>query len=269
MVRLNQDLTVNGPGSNQVSLGQVSLRQPLTTRLLMGLATTLILSCPLTAKAQSPPPASNTPTTAPPTATITTPERIPRPVLQLGSQGEAVTELQSVLILLGYYSGSVSGLYQEATQAAVMAFQAAAGITPDGIVGPATWSSLFPAPPGEANPPGSEAALAADNVTSTNAPTTPPTTTGTATAQPSTASPSTTTNSANSSQTTQMPILRPGMRGDAVAHLQERLKALGFYSGPVDGIFGSQTEAAVKKAQEQYKLEADGIVGPATWNAII
>ncbi|PSR15744.1 peptidoglycan-binding protein, partial [filamentous cyanobacterium CCP3] len=76
--------------------------------------------------------------------------RIVRPTLRLGSQGESVRELQSMLILLGYYPGQVTGLYQEDTATATRRFQTAAGITADGIVGPATWSRLFPAPPSEA-----------------------------------------------------------------------------------------------------------------------
>ncbi|MBD2260149.1 peptidoglycan-binding protein [Pseudanabaena sp. FACHB-2040] len=58
------------------------------------------------------------------------------------------------------------------------------------------------------------------------------------------------------------------MTGPAVNRLQERLRVLGFYRGAVDGVFGTQTENAVKQAQRQYNLEPDGIVGPATWSAI-
>ena len=38
---------------------------------------------------------------------------------------------------------------------------------------------------------------------------------------------------------------------------------------PVDGIFGSKTEAAVRKFQEIFGLEVDGIVGKATWYALV
>lgn len=37
----------------------------------------------------------------------------------------------------------------------------------------------------------------------------------------------------------------------------------------VDGIFGARTEAAVRKFQEVFNLTSDGIVGPATWNAMV
>jgi peptidoglycan hydrolase-like protein with peptidoglycan-binding domain len=181
-----------------------------------------------------------------------------RPTLQLGSQGESVRELQSMLMLLGYYPGPVTGLYQEDTAAAARRFQTAAGVTADGIVGPATWSRLFPTPPGEANPPTATAPGSA----------TPPATNPSAT-NPSTTNPSTTTPPSSSTGTSAaLPVLRPGMEGDAVRQLQQRLRTKGFYSGTVDGVFGSQTEAAVRAAQAANNLTVDGIVGPATWRAL-
>ncbi|NJN85033.1 MAG: hypothetical protein HC881_00245 [Leptolyngbyaceae cyanobacterium SL_7_1] len=69
-----------------------------------------------------------------------------RPVLQIGSSGNAVTEVQGILKLLGYYTGAVDGLYEEATASAVVAFQEAAGLQVDGVVGPMTWRSLLPNP---------------------------------------------------------------------------------------------------------------------------
>ncbi|MGB9802258.1 L,D-transpeptidase family protein [Desulfofundulus sp.] len=53
-----------------------------------------------------------------------------------------------------------------------------------------------------------------------------------------------------------------------VAHLQRLLNRLGYYHGPVDGIFGPATARAVEDFQKNRNLTPDGIVGPATWNAI-
>ena len=69
---------------------------------------------------------------------------INRPILKLGSEGSAVSELQAALKLLGYYIDVVDGVYRESTAIAVSQFQQAAGLTPDGITGPATWNRLFP-----------------------------------------------------------------------------------------------------------------------------
>lgn len=55
-----------------------------------------------------------------------------------------------------------------------------------------------------------------------------------------------------------------GARGDDVKKIQQRLKNWGYYSGAVDGVFGSGTLAAVKSFQRKNGLNADGIVGPKT-----
>ena len=59
-----------------------------------------------------------------------------------------------------------------------------------------------------------------------------------------------------------------GATGDHVRELQQRLAGLGHYAGPVDGIFGPLTYAAVKSAQVAAGLTPDGVVGPATWAAL-
>jgi N-acetylmuramoyl-L-alanine amidase len=56
----------------------------------------------------------------------------------------------------------------------------------------------------------------------------------------------------------------PLQRGDDVAELQERLAALGFDPGRVDGIFGEGTRASVASFQRDTGLVADGVAGPAT-----
>jgi N-acetylmuramoyl-L-alanine amidase len=56
----------------------------------------------------------------------------------------------------------------------------------------------------------------------------------------------------------------PMARGDDVAELQQRLGALGFDTGRVDGIFGDLTAAAVSEFQRNAGLPVDGIVGATT-----
>lgn len=55
-----------------------------------------------------------------------------------------------------------------------------------------------------------------------------------------------------------------GARGSDVTAIQKKLKQWGYYTGAVDGVFGSATLAAVKSFQKKNGLAADGIVGPAT-----
>ena len=56
--------------------------------------------------------------------------------------------------------------------------------------------------------------------------------------------------------------LRVGSQGDLVAHVQTKLGVAS------DGIFGPQTDAAVRKYQLSAGLDVDGIVGPNTWSSL-
>ena len=55
-----------------------------------------------------------------------------------------------------------------------------------------------------------------------------------------------------------------GSRGDEVKQIQTKLKNWGYYNGNIDGIFGSETEKAVKAFQRKNNLTVDGIVGDKT-----
>ncbi len=59
-----------------------------------------------------------------------------------------------------------------------------------------------------------------------------------------------------------------GSRGDEVRQIQTKLKRWGYYSGNVDGIYGSGTLAAVKKFQQKNGLKVDGIAGKQTLEAM-
>ena len=59
-----------------------------------------------------------------------------------------------------------------------------------------------------------------------------------------------------------------GSRGTEVKTIQEKLKRWGYYSGSVDGIYGSQTVSAVKKFQKKNGLTVDGIAGTQTLKAM-
>lgn len=59
-------------------------------------------------------------------------------------------------------------------------------------------------------------------------------------------------------------LSKNGSTGAEVKAIQETLKDRGLYSGSIDGIYGADTQAAVKKFQKQQGLTADGIAGPLT-----
>ena len=59
-----------------------------------------------------------------------------------------------------------------------------------------------------------------------------------------------------------------GSRGSEVTQIQTKLKRWGYYSGSIDGIYGTQTVNAVKYFQRKNGLTVDGIAGPATLKAM-
>jgi peptidoglycan hydrolase-like protein with peptidoglycan-binding domain len=61
------------------------------------------------------------------------------------------------------------------------------------------------------------------------------------------------------------PVLKRGASGEAVRQLQEALADLGYEPGEVDGVFGADTERAVKAFQREREIKSDGIVGEITW----
>lgn len=65
-----------------------------------------------------------------------------------------------------------------------------------------------------------------------------------------------------------MEWIQQGSKGDEVLDVQQRLKDRGFDPGPIDGIFGAKTAAAVRAFQERHNLQVDGIVGPETGGAL-
>jgi peptidoglycan hydrolase-like protein with peptidoglycan-binding domain len=152
----------------------------------------------------------------------------------------AVKELQSALHV------SADGDFGPETEAAVRRLQARHGLSVDGIVGPATWGlvgvadkeTLTPPPSALPKPAPSHRHVATIAATS-NVGLTPGSGGTTDATQPETATGAT-----------------------AVEWLQRALKV------PVDGEFGPETEAAVRRLQARHGLPVDGVVGPATWAVI-
>ncbi|MBE9224732.1 peptidoglycan-binding protein [Phormidium sp. LEGE 05292] len=69
------------------------------------------------------------------------------PVLQLGSRGVVVEDVQKFLQQAGLYTGAIDGIFGLQSQAAVAQFQTQARLTPDGIIGFDTWKALVRSQP--------------------------------------------------------------------------------------------------------------------------
>ncbi len=165
--------------------------------------------------------------------------------LRVGSTGLDVQTIQTYLKRIRQNYPAIpmitdgTGTFGDSTRVAVVKFQSIFGLTPDGIVGKSTWyklSSLYTA----------VTRLAELNSEGTNL--------GIGTVPPAA-------------------VLRQGARGQDVITLQYLLDVISEYYPDIpavtqDGIFGAGTRQAVIAFQRRMGLSADGIVGPATWNAL-
>lgn len=150
--------------------------------------------------------------------------------LKKGCTGDDVKELQTRLMVLGYYKGKISGEFLDATEEAVRAYQEANGEEATGVADVDTLTILLQA---------SEAS-----------------------------SDTTDTGTVMQGTVAYTERLAKGSTGTLVKQLQTRLTELGYYSGPISGNFLGKTMTAVKTLQKQNGVTVDGIVGEVTWNLI-
>ena len=160
-------------------------------------------------------------------------------VLRPGDTGPEVQFVQYYLAVVGTFYETVppiqvTGIYDEQTRDAVVAFQKTYGLEPDGIIGRLTWNDLYRAYRGILE--------------------TTPALEGGVLLYPGT-------------------ILRIGSQGDSVRVIQEYLSFISdaypaIPKVPVTGVFGNQTEAAVRAFQTSFGLPVNGVVGPITWGLI-
>ena len=166
-------------------------------------------------------------------------------VLKQGDRGADVTALQRRLRELGYFNGQLTGYFGRTTQEAVSRFQQAYLIQPDGIVGSDTRSALFGS--------GTATSQFFQNDSLSLPP--PPPLSGSSLSGKFNPIPS-------------IQVLRLGDRGSEVTNLQQELRQRGFNPGRVDGVYGSQTQEAVRQFQRTRGLFADGIAGRETLSAL-
>ena len=163
-------------------------------------------------------------------------------VLRPGDTGQLVRQMQYLLAVLAYFDPAlptppVNGSFDEATKAALQAFQRQNGLTPDGILGPASSAKLLE--------------IYRDTVANIPPNLLP-----------------------DSSYIYPGRFLLQGSRGDDVTELQRLLNRAAEKNSyiptvTVDGNFGAATEAAVRMVQQSRGLEVNGIVGPSTWDAVV
>ena len=165
--------------------------------------------------------------------------------VQVGSTGPNVVVIQVALNRIAQNYPAIpkipaaDGIFGSRTEASVRAFQRIFSLTPDGIVGPATWYAivrLYTAVTNLAELRSQGQQFYAINWSPPNS-------------------------------------LQVGDSGEKVRLLQYMLSILSdFISGipplSVDGIYGSGTRAAVQAAQRRFGLPETGIVDPATWDLI-
>ena len=175
------------------------------------------------------------------------PQSYPGTPLRRGSTGKYVRIIQRQLTRIAknypfFGNPGTDGVFGEATEKAVKAFQKQFSLSQDGVVGRSTWykisyiyisvTKLAQLTSEGIKPDGSQ-----DSITGSGYPGSP---------------------------------LRRGSTGNSVQQLQFWLQQLSEFNPDlpdlsVDGTFGSGTEAAVRAFQREFGLTADGVVGPATW----
>lgn len=173
--------------------------------------------------------------------------------LEKGDNGPSVRTLQQNLKRAGFYQAPITQVYDVSTEQAVRRFQKAADLEVNGVAGPVTIQKL------EGWSIGAENAQASrvKKPTTRNSQVKKPLA-GNSQAKKTTPTASVSTTRRDSD------LLQRGDEGESIRILQERLRIAGYYYGNSTGVFGPLTEEAVKRFQEAYKLDVDGIVGPAT-----
>lgn len=158
----------------------------------------------------------------------------------LGERGSHIWILQRRLLAQGFEPGPVDSVFGSKTQEAVKAFQTSRGLTATGVVNETTWKALTKnqrqvSPPRQL----SEKPMASQQL-----------------------------RVSQEQSVSQETILDQGNKGSKVRTLQLRLDIKGYDPGPIDGVFGAKTAAAVKQFQEAQGLSTSGVVDEATWEAL-
>lgn len=162
----------------------------------------------------------------------------PGTILRYGDRNVFVQQLQYYLSVIATYNNAISSInnidsfFGNQTSNAVRSFQRTYGLTVDGIVGERTWNRIYEVY-------------------------------------------SSIQGSTNNNQIPAYPglAIRRGASGDDVLAIQEALNTVSTVNPSIpvlveDGIFGDSTQTSVIAFQNAFGLDADGIVGPLTWEEL-
>jgi peptidoglycan hydrolase-like protein with peptidoglycan-binding domain len=212
-------------------------------------------------------------------------------ILKEGSRGPLVTQLQERLLVLNYFHQEPTGYFGSQTKNAVMQFQEQYRLNRDGVVGQETWSALFGVSISNQNlssqpyflPSDTDYPLPSTRELDYNPPPFPgdpdflPPPTNSVPIRTSRFFPGQILPSSNFS-TPRPPdqvvevysgrILQRGARGRDVEELQQALRDNGFNPGPINGIYGEDTENAVMEFQSFHNFPVDGVAGNETLKAL-
>jgi peptidoglycan hydrolase-like protein with peptidoglycan-binding domain len=203
----------------------------------------------------------NSPAVVPAVQTTMIPTATVQPSLRFGVSGTSVTQLQTQLTRVGVYQGPITGFYGQLTEAAVIRFQQLNGLIPTGVADSSTLMLLNQAP------------LRVETVARERVERVPTQLISQPTApvivqtvaQPSVNQPP--NNRVVVSPSNEMIYL--GDSGQAVRDIQRILTDQELYNGPITGYYGAQTREAVMQFQQRVGIDADGVTGPMTWQALL
>ncbi|MEW5857749.1 MAG: peptidoglycan-binding protein [Cyanobacteriota bacterium] len=178
-------------------------------------------------------------------------------MLEPGNTGSEVATLQQRLQQLGYFKAGITGNFGPITTQAVIQFQKANGLEPDGIVGPRTEAALQKkrGKPIQAQASQARQVRQVRQVSQRF--------------QSFRQRPQPVSKPSQVSQPPRSGVLREGDSGPEVAALQQRLQKQGYFQAKVTGYYGPITKAAVSRFQQVAGMPADGIVGSDTQAALL
>lgn len=176
--------------------------------------------------------------------------------LKYGDRGNSVKEIQEYLIAQCLLDAEADGVYGTSTVAAIKNFQEALGLEVDGVCGALTYKLLRAAAYDEIDVTTFKLGdYIPEHVEETPAPA-------------DTVLDVVETVAAVAKYAGVGDVIKPGMKGDGVIHLQNKLIELGYYDGEADGVAGATTINALKDFQSSHGIKADGICGFKTYSAL-